>query len=410
VLAQNADKYNNEANVKEIIGSTDGFALEDEYNNEKKENQPTYIRVLYEMKLGMLFNQGEKALNLIDTLITKYHTQLGSFSTADLIADKVKILETDGQYVLAANYIRNNLHLVNNRNDSSFLIKREDHYNEMRDVSAPEISRPHKDCKIAYSLKTNPRGSHYIIQAVIKGKTYSFIYDTCGGYTTVTEEMAKDMGLQLINNDFSYGGSGGTTCKNATTDSIVIGDIVYRHPLIHIDPVQDSRYAYIGVLGNDFMNRIGSFTIYTAKHEIVFPYKTKPSHKQHNMMYGRGLYFLQAHTGKERILFSLDSGAYISGVLAPYYQRHKEWFDQNGIKDTLSIREIGKKHLQDFMTLKSMPFSIGKTKVTIKNVLVFPKMHFDAFGDQQGIFGTSFFECFRKVTVNFRDMYVEVKK
>jgi len=41
---------------------------------------------------------------------------------------------------------------------------------------------------------------------------------------------------------------------------------------------------------------------------------------------------------------------------------------------------------------------------------VFPNLHFDAFGDQQGIFGTSFFDCFQKVTVNFKDMYVSVKK
>lgn len=409
-LFTQAQNYDFTTKMREILQSTDGFELETEYNSLKKENLPMHICILYEMKLAMLFNQEEKAMNLADTLLCKYHNKLGSFSITDLILKKVFILVTNGQYAGAANYIRNNLHLVSNHDDSTYLIQREGHYNEIRDVPRPEISRPHKDCEITYSINTTPKGRNFIVPVVINGKTYSFTYDVCGGHTSVTEEMAKDMGLQIINDEFVYGGSAGISCKNATTDSIVIGDIVYRHPLIKILPVTDSRYANFGVLGNHFMKSLGSFTIYPAKHKIVFPYKTKSSHKQYNMMYGNGLYFLQAHSGKERILFSLDSGASNSVLLSPYYQKHKAWLDQNGIKDTITISEVGKRNFQDFLSLKSMPITVGKADVSIKNVLVFPNLHFDAFGDQQGIFGTSFFECFQKVSVNFRDMYVGVKK
>jgi len=404
VQAQNND-YTSKA--MEILQSADGFELEAEYNRVKKDSLPMYVSNLYEMRLAMLFDQDEKAMNLIDTLIFKYHNKLGSFLVTNLILKKANILATGGQYAGAADYIRSNLHLVNH-GDSTYLIQREGHHNEMRNVPAPEIIRPHKDCEITYSLHGTPKGRFYIVPVVINGKTYSFIYDVCAGHTSVTEEMAKDMGLQIINDDYVYGGSAGTSCKNATIDSIVVGDIVYRHPLIKINPVIDS--SNLGVLGNPFMKGLGSFTIYPAKHKIVFPYKTKPSHKQHNMMDGRGLYFLQAHSGKEKLLFTLDSGASTSALLAPYYQKHKEWLDQIGIRDTVTITEVGKRNFQEFIKLKSMPVTVGKTNVSIKNVLVFPNLHFDFFGDQQGIFGTSFFDCFQKVTVNFKDMYVSVKK
>ena len=405
--AQNNDYT---SKVNEILQSTDGFELEAEYNRVKKDSLPMYVSNLYEMRLAMLFDQDEKVFNLIDTLIFKYHNKLGSFFVTELIIKKANIFATDGQYAGAADYIRSNLHLVSSHDDSTYLIQREGHYNEMRNVPAPEIIRPHKDCEITYSLYTTSKGREYIVPVVINGKTYSFIYDVCAGNTFVTEKMAKDMGLQIINDDHVYGGSAGTSCKNATIDSIVVGDIVYRHPLIQIEPVIDSKMANFGTLGNPFMKGLGSFTIYPAKHKIVFPYKTKSSHKQHNMMYGRGLYFLQAHSGKERLLFTLDSGSNTSVLLSPYYQKHKEWLDQIGIKDTITFTEAGKRNFQEFIKLKSMPVTVGKTNVSIKNVLVFPNLHFDFFGDQQGIFGTSFFDCFQKVTVNFKDMYVSVKK
>lgn len=395
--------------MEEVLDCTNGFDLERKFAIDSKKNITPFIKTLYEMKLGMLFNEDEKALSLIDTLVLDYHTDLGSWQTCRLINKKAKMLVENGFYAKAADYIKDHLKFVNFINDSLSLMDREKHYNEMRDVPCPEISRPPKSSTITYELKVYPKGCHFTVPVSINGKTYMFIHDICCGHTSISEDMAKEMGLKIVNDDVVYGGSGGTSCKNATIDSLLVGDIVFRHPLLNITPVIDSSYAYCGILGNDFMRRVGAIDIYTDKRKMVFPYNKKSTRKQHNMMQGNGLYFLQAHSGSEEILFTLDTGANSSIILSPYYNKHKDWFDRNGKRDTLTVKEAGKKDLHDYLTVKSMPVRLGKAKADIKNVLVFPNLHFDAFGEQQGIFGTSFVNCFRKISVDFKDMRVDVK-
>ena len=64
--------------MEEVLDCTNGFDLERKFTIDSKKEITPFIRTLYEMKLGMLFNQDEKALCLIDTLVLDYHTDLGS--------------------------------------------------------------------------------------------------------------------------------------------------------------------------------------------------------------------------------------------------------------------------------------------------------------------------------------------
>lgn len=397
--------------MSRIYNSKDLFQLEEEYSVENKEKLDQSLKIFYEMKFASFLRQDEIAMTKIDTLLLKHNDVLTQWFIRELILDKAFFLSRNGQNGSAADYIKNNLKLITNQSDSLTLINSEKEYNEIRYVPCPEIIREKKTTTLYYTLKTYPKGSLYMVPVTIKGKTYKFIYDICGGNTalSISENMIKELGIKIRSKGYVYGGSLGRACLNATIDSLIVGDIVFRNPWLHISIVPDS-VGISGILGNDFMNLIGSFSIYPKKQKIVFPYQVNSPTKKHNMMYGRGLYFLQAFSGNEKILFTLDSGSPASLALAPYYLKHKEWFDSNGVKDTSTVTEAAGKHFQEFLRVKSMPISVGKTTVEIKNMLVFPNMNFDAFGQQQGVLGTIFFECFRKVTVNFKDMNVDVKK
>jgi len=394
-----------------VYNSTDLFELEENYSLQNKEKLAPVTKVMYEFEFATLLKQDDKAMNLIDVMLTKHRENLDSLLQGQLIRDKARMLAGSGQCGRASDYIKEHLQFVRDHNDSLVLIDREKSYNEMRDFPNSEICRPHKKSIISYTLRNTPKGWHYIVPVVINGQSYGFIYDICAFSTAIyiTEKMVKEMGIKIIGKGSVYGGSGATSCLKATIDSIVIGDIIFRHPYLNINIVQDSS-AVSGILGNDFMSLVGSFSIYPKKQKIVFPYKTKSLHKSHNMMYGNGLYFMNAKSGKERILFTLDTGASASLILGSYYNKHKEWFDLHGVKDTATLEEGGRKRVEDFMTINSFPVTVGKTTVNLKKVYAFPNMRWDAFGEQQGVLGTSFFDCFRKVSVNFHDMYLSVEK
>lgn len=397
--------------LKRISNMTDLFLLEEEFSNANKAELNPVVKRLYLTEIATLLRQDEKALNQTDTLLIKYKDSLSSGLTAQLISDNAFLLSQNGKNGQAADYIESKLSLVTDHSDSLNLTTKIKGYNELRATPVPEIRRPPKTTIIRYTLRKTPKGHHYLVPVRIKNKTYSFIFDICGGNTaiSVTEKMIKEMGIKIINSGAVYGGSGSTSCFNATIDSIMVGTIVFRNPLLHVNIVADSSQIS-GVLGNDFMRLVGSLSIYPKRHIIAFPPKIESSHKGHNMMYGSGLYFVNAQSKKEHILFTLDSGASASLILAFYYNQHKEWFDQHAVKDTATIEEGGRKRVEDYLSVNSFPVTVGKSTVVIKKIYVFPNMYWNAFGDQQAVLGTSFFDCFHRVSINFKDMYVSFRK
>lgn len=392
-----------------VYDSTDLFELEDNYALLNKKTLAPVLKNMYEYCFAALLRQDEKSMSMIDNLLTNHSANLDSLLQGQLIRDKARMLSGSWHYGKAADYVKDNLRFVKDHNDSLILIQREKDYNRMREIPVAEICRPSKSCSVSYALQSTPKGHHYIVPVVINGKSIGFIFDICSTSTgiSITEKMMKEMGIQILGKTSVYGGSGATSCLNGIIDSIKVGDIVFKHIFSNINIVQDSSKVS-AVLGNDFMNMVGSFSIYPKKQKIVFPYKTKSLSKQHNMMFGNGLYFINAQSGKERILFTLDSGASASLLLASYYGKHKEWLDLHGQKDSTTVDEGGLKRVEKFLTVNSFPVTVGKTTVNIEKVYAFPNMHWNAFGEQQGVLGTSFFDCFRKVTVNFREMNVSV--
>lgn len=392
--------------MEEILDCTDGFRLEEEFAFEGKKGLNPFINHLYEVRISEMFNRETKALVHLDSLVEKYYTSLGSWQTARLIQKKAMILFEGGLYGKAADYINDHLKYVTDRNDSTELIKAFCKYNEVRNVPCPVISRPNKKVTVNYEISPNPKGFHYAIPVVVHGKTYLFIHDFCCAHTTVSEDLAKEMGLEMLQKEVLYGGSGSTECWNATVDSMCVGDIVFRSPMLHVTAVLDSSYERTCVLGNDFMKRLGTQIIFPADHKIVFPRPGKSFGRRSNIIKGNGLYLTKVTVANIEDLFTLDTGAPTTVFLAPFYQRHKALLDQNGQTDTLQLKEATKINSQSYKVIPSMPVTIGKTNVVINYPLVFPELHFNAFGDQNGLLGTSFIECFRKVTIDFDRMYV----
>jgi predicted aspartyl protease len=394
-----------------VYESTDLFQLEDDYARLNKKTLAPVLKTMYEYSFAVLLRRDDRALDLTDELLENYSDNLDSLLKGQLIRVKARILSWNWHYGKAADYVRDHLHLVKDHNDSVVLIQRAKDYNRMREIPAAEIHRPAKGCSVNYTLQSTPKGHHYIVPVEINGKNMGFLFDICSTSTgiSITEKMMKEMGIQILGKTNVYGGSGTTTCLNGIIDSIKVGDIVFKHIFSNINIVQDSSKVS-AVLGNDFMHMVGSFSIYPKKQKIVFPKKTRSFYKQHNMMFGGGLYFINVKSKKERAVFTLDSGANATLLLAPYYAKHKEWIDLHGQRDSSSIDEGGRKRVEKFLIVPSFPVTVGKKTVNINKAYAFTNMRWDAFGEQQGVLGTSFFDCFSKVTVNFDAMNVSVYK
>ncbi len=395
--------------METILDCSDGFSLQEEYNVEKKKGVDPFFMHLYEAVIADMFNRESVALVHLDSLVERYNGLLGSWQTARLIQKSAMILFEDGRYGEAADYIAGHQRCVSNKRDSSELLKSFHKYDKIRAVLRPEVVCPENGFVVYYERSPDPKGIHYTVPVVVNGKTYRFIYDICCAHTSVSRDLAEEMGLKMLQEDAFYGGSGSASCWNATVDSLCIGESIFRSPLLHVTPVLDSTYERTCILGNDFMRRVGLQLIYPEKHKLVYPSSGKTIRRRSNMIKGNGLYFIRASVQHKDNLFTLDTGAPTTVLLAPFYQRHKTWIDLSGKVDTVQVKEASKIATQTYGVLPTLPIKVGIKTVNVKNALLFKELHFDAFGDQNGLLGTSFIDCFRKVTVDMERMYVEFR-
>lgn len=260
------------------------------------------------------------------------------------------------------------------------------------------------------------RGVLMFVPVQIGGKEYRFIFDTGAGSTFVSQRFADEIGVRIISDSTMINNSmeGGAYGKSGIIDSMNIGDITFKNPILTISPLNpavDSVYQVDAVLGADFMRLVGEVNIYPHQGKIVFPVKQTPLPSTgKNMLLLNGGMRLRLYSGKERLNFVFDTGNVRGDLFNAYYAKHKERIEKEGVKDTILVGGFGFVDNREILRLKSVPMRIGDTSFYMESISV----EFD--GNDQGIdktgedgaLGMDFIQLFGKIVINFKDMFVDV--
>ena len=317
--------------IGNIINKTDWFALEEEYPKSKNKMQSEMLKVLSEVLINRHFNNPNKAILMIDSLLKNHQQELGFESSCNMVAIKSQILGEEGRYAESADNATNFLNQVKDFSSVENFpahVAIAKHYNSMRNKSKPEIIRPNNDTRIPMFIKKAGKGSLMLIPVTIRGKMYHFIFDTGAGSTFVSERFANEVGLRIIQDSLTITVVGRVVGKQGTIDSLIVGDIVFKHPMIKIgppNPAVDTIYQLDAVLGLDFIKQIGETQISPSLGEIVFPKNQSTLPKTgRNLLIQDGQPYLKVFTENERLFFHFDTGNSLSELFVPYYLRHKE--------------------------------------------------------------------------------------
>ena len=410
--AQEADQR-----IGNLINQADWFTLDEEYPKLEKEMQSVMLKKLAEALINMYFNNPNKALVLIDSLVAHHQDDLGFEATSNMVAVKSQILGEQGRYAESADNV---IDFLNQIKSFSQVDNFPAHvaiaklYNEIRNEKAPEIIRSNGNTEIPMYIEKARKGVLMFIPVTIRGKIYRFIFDTGANSTFVSERFANEIGLRIVRDSFTITGVETANGKSGTIDSLIIGDIIFKHPIIIIappNPAVDTIYQLDAVLGMDFIRRIGETQIFPKEGKILFPKEqTKLPETGRNLLISNMHPYLKTFSNNQRLIFHFDSGDSRAGLYFPYYQKNKNDIEKHGIKDTIRLSGFGGIRIVEGYILPQIPLQIGGTNAELTNINVSTESLTNVQKQEDGSLGMDFIQLFQKVTINFDKMFVNVEK
>lgn len=413
--AQEADQL-----IGELINQNDWFRLEKEYPQMAGQIQSVAVKALSEAMIGAYFNKPEETILLIDSLVAHHQEELGFPNISSLIALKGKLLGEIGRYGESADGLYNFLDQIQafaKKEDFPAHQQIADYYNVLRNEPAFSVSRPEQDTEVDMTIEKAGRGVLMFVPVLIHGKNYNFIFDTGAGSTFMSERFATEVGVRIIRDSLTLQGAFSLgQGKQGILDSMMVGDIVFKNAIVSIanpNPAVDTVYQVDAVLGMDFMRLVGQVDIYPQNRKIVFPVKRDPlPDTGRNMwLYDSGLR-LKVFSGDERLCFVFDTGNVRADMFNPYYQKHKEWIDKEGTKDTISGGGFGGVRTLEVLRLPSIPMCLGNTSFDMKNIQVECSASDEGSyqNGEDGSLGMDFINLFQRIIINFDSMYLNVEK
>lgn len=274
----------------------------------------------------------------------------------------------------------------------------------------------------------NGREAHFAaIGGSINGIAGNFVFDTGAGVNVISGRDAKKYGLRRLNCTIDMLGVGGLQKGvYAIADTLRLGGMAWQNvPFLVVDiatgdAVADSIGAMLEpVIGLPVMFSMGEVQMDFSSREFVIP--AKPSDNPLgfcNMMRtdSEGLCVRIAGEDGEPLFMHFDTGGYYTTMFGTWYDKHSAEVEAAGTPDSIRRAGVGGVSVTFGYRVPRMKFMLGNEWVELDSVQVSTGIDkrtgeketagFSAGSSQDGVLGLDMLECFDRVIINFKDMFM----
>lgn len=420
LLAQKADQR-----IEQLLNTSDWFGLQEELLLYGDSIQTPNLKQTAEAILSFHQNRPHQTVKLVDQLLEKHQDELGVTNLIQLLTIKFIALRSLGAYQQIDKELSKVLFEFKQQHvttDISALQTIYDNNKYHLNYQPLSISRPAHDVTVQMILNTIMKKEKQdlfrpvqldnndlmTIPIVVHGKFYPFIFDTGATSTLVSQRMAQEMGVKLLNNATVVNGN--MQIKEGYLDSLQVGDITIRHTILWVGiPSQtDSIFTFDSILGLDCIKAIGESQIDYPNRKIVFPAQPTPLPRTGSNLLIDNVPIFKAYQGKQQLDFKLDTGDTGAQLSQKYYHNHKAEVDTKGLVQT-TIKGSYHQILSTKVALMPLiSFDVGFRKFTISPISVLleqttPVIHGD------GVMGMDLIKLTQKAILNFNDMFLKLE-
>ena len=404
IFAQEADKK-----VGELLNTSNWFELERVYPVVKDDMQTPMLKLMAEVMLASNFNRPAELREKLQKLIAEHQAELGFGNVCNMTVMGAMIEGYEGNYAVAADMVKAIADAVKSANGSlegTGLSELLAYYEAVREYPAPILERPAEDVKIALTEKSGLMW----IPVVVNGKTYDFILDTGASFTMISQDLAKDMGAQIISNPvFVRGGeSPGGYGQRAFIENMNLGPVSLKNIIAFVseNPSDDDPLKVDAVLGMDFIKRAGEIQIDLSTMTLTIPVqRTLP-------LYGRNIILEvnipiveAADVNGNKYTFILDTGASEDNLSDLWFSKNAEIAAK---LPTLNQRTWGHGGIVQNQIVKIPEYKliIDNAPANFKEIPAILPANGTASSTRDGRLGMGLLRQFKKAIFNFEDMFV----
>ncbi len=414
-MAQKADMR-----VGNLLNEGDWFALQSEYTTLKDSVSTPILRLMSEALLGYYFNRPDQAVACVDSLLQNHQTELGLGNITSMLMLKSAVEFNRGHYAVSADMLKSferQLKAKNVAMDFAQIDAAVALYEQFRCCHPMTVERPKGDVVIPMAnepivLKipndTVPRGTVMRVPAKIGGKTYHPIFDTGAGMTFMSAAFAKKMGVRVLGDSMTIVGESTVKGHAGVLDSMSIGGILVRNVPVTInsDTVLNRVADIDFVLGLDVMMLLDEVQIFPHEGRIVVPARpTAQPSTGSNMYISNRQPMIKGESGGKDCVFFFDTGNGNATLSYSFYKANKSEIDAKAKKIRRLSGGIGAVGEKDMLLLPSWTLRFGGHDVVFKDMPVL--LEGSGTVSDSGNIGMALVNRFNKVTVNFKDCFVE---
>ncbi len=278
----------------------------------------------------------------------------------------------------------------------------------VRDV-LPQQIRKTKDVKIPLIRE----GNHYRIAVTSGGVTETLFFDTGANLSTVSESIAAEMGLTLYDTDIEVATS--TTVKIQSrlgvADSLWLGELLVENVVFLVMPDEVLYIAPIdfhikGTIGFPVMYQMEEVHIY-SNGELEVPAR-REDRELNNLFLDHLHPVVRLYSGKESLLFTLDTGAGDSELYGKYYKEHEAYLKEHAELTEGNRGGVGGMEQVPKYVWKDFPYTLGSRSGKLSEISVIDEEYTFA-SEYDGNLGQDILGQYDKLILNFREMYVDVE-
>lgn len=280
------------------------------------------------------------------------------------------------------------------------------YYEAVREYPAPILERPAEDVKIALTEKSGLMW----IPVVVNGKTYDFILDTGASFTMISQDLAKDMGAQIISNPvFVRGGeSPGGYGQRAFIENMNLGPVSLKNIIAFVseNPSDDDPLKVDAVLGMDFIKRAGEIQIDPSTMALTIPaQKTLPRYGR-NIILEVNIPVVEASDANgNRYTFILDTGASGDNLSDFWFSKNTEMTATLPVETQRTWGHGGIVQNQ-IVKVPEYKLTIGNASADFKEIAATVPANGTVSSTRDGRLGMGLLKQFKKAIFNFEDMFV----
>lgn len=416
--------------IGNLINSQDWLALDKALDEMGGDIKQDFLRLMAEAMTAYYLNRPDDALAAIDTLLTGHQDEMGTDNALNMALLMCGIKGQKGEYAAAADYAQSLKDQLSGQAGYEDMATAfggmSDFYGSLKDLPAPTVERPLGDVTIPYEISrhhvrtTDERWRDkdfdlIYIPVEIGGKTRQFIFDTGAGSTFMSERFAREVGVRMLGVPVTINGGydGAATGQIGTVDSLVVGGIVFRNPMITVAPPNalDSVAAIDAIIGVDFLRLLDEVRIYPEEKKIVFPATSTPLPPTgRNLMIDNNTLRLAATHDGGTMLFHFDTGNPSAGLYHSYYMLHQQQLNAAGTRRKSMSGSFNSVRESEVLVLPSFIIKIGGVPVELNDLEVDVTTQGLQTSGNDGSIGLDLVEQCDCVIVNFNEMYLKVEK